>query len=154
MKRSGFRKQSISEIKAKQAIKRAKPKVKKVKKKSKSQAQLKKKLDAVFSKYIRQIHPARCYTCGISKHRKNLQCGHFISRQYLMTRWHENNCRPQCVGCNVYGNGKPLDFEENLKRELGDQYVEDMKKTRHQMLKVDSHWYHAEIEKYQALLDE
>lgn len=172
MKRSGFRKQSVEEIKAKQAAKRLKaaqkpPKATKPrvalkkrstgklggkKKKLKTQAQLKKQLDSVFSVYIRQKYPARCYTCGVSKRRKDLQCGHFISRQYLMTRWHENNCRPQCVGCNVFGNGKPLDFEENLKKELGEQYVEDMKKTRHQMLKVDRHWYQEQIDKYKALI--
>lgn len=81
-------------------------------------------------------------------HWKQIQNGHFISRQYLATRWHEDNCRPQDVGCNIYGNGKVLDFEERLKRELGSDYVEDMKMSRHKSLKLDRQWYTQQIAIY------
>ncbi len=129
------------------------PQVKsKPKKRVKTQAQLKKQLDTIFSLYIRKVHPARCYTCG--KTDTALQCGHFISRAYLATRFHENNCRPQCIGCNIFGHGKPLDFEENLKRDLGEQYVEDMKKLRHSIVKYDRAWYVDKINYYQSLLVE
>ena len=104
----------------------------------KSQAQLKKDLDKIFSVWIRLKHPRKCYTCG--KVETTLQCGHFVSRTYLATRWNENNCRPQCVGCNIWGNGKPLDFEENLKRELGETVVENLKQSRHQILKLTPSW--------------
>jgi hypothetical protein len=113
--------------------------------KRKSQAQLKKQLDKVFSIYIRQKYGDTCYTCGTTG---RLQCGHYISRQYLATRWDENNCRPQCVGCNIFGHGKPLDFEERLKAELGSELVEAMKKSRHQILKLDRAWYEREIQKF------
>lgn len=116
----------------------------------KSPMSLKKKLDSVFSKYIRQKYPARCYTCG--KVGVTLQCGHFVSRQYLATRWDENNCRPQCVGCNMFGNGQLLDFEENLKKELGHDFVEEMKKKRHLTLKLDRQWYLENIEKYSKMI--
>lgn len=111
----------------------------------KTTAKLKKELDRLFSLYIRAKYPKRCYTCGKSG---TLQCGHFIPRQYLATRWDENNCRPQCVGCNIFGGGKPLDFEERLKEELGSELVEKMKMSRHKILKLDRNWYLAEIEKY------
>ena len=117
----------------------------------KTQAQLKKELDAVFSKWIRAKYPAECYTCRATD--KTLQCGHFVSRQYLVTRWDENNCRPQCVGCNMFGNGKPLDFEERLKTELGSELVEKMKASRHQMMKVDRNWYTSQIELYKNKLN-
>lgn len=120
--------------------------------KTKTQAQLKKELDQIFSIFIRKIHPARCYTCG--KTEVKLQCGHFVSRSYLATRFHEDNCRPQCVGCNLFGNGKPLDFEENLKKELGEEYVEDMKKSRHDSPKLDRHWYGEKIAYYKGRVKE
>jgi hypothetical protein len=116
-------------------------------------AKLKKKLDSIFSQYIRLKYPAKCYTCGIRKHRKRLQNGHFISRQYLITRFDENNCRPQCVGCNMFGGGKPLDFEENLKKELGDDVVEKMKASRHQIVKLDRQWYVTNIEMYSRAIE-
>jgi hypothetical protein len=165
MKRSSFKKPTYEEAIEKLANKKPRTPLKrstfaskalkpkkaiKPKKKVKTQAQLKKELDKYFSLYIRKVHPAKCYTCG--KTNTSLQCGHFISRAYLATRFHENNCRPQCVGCNIFGNGKPLDFEENLKKELGELYVEKMKKLRHRVLKVDRKWYLEQIERYKELL--
>ena len=172
MKRSGFRQQTIEEVRQKQAVKRAKnaskPKVpivlkkaKKVAKQAKkprvkTQSQLKKILDSVFSVHIRKKYAdadgnTACYTCGKILPWQHIQNGHFVSRQYLATRWNEDNCRPQCWGCNGYGNGKPLDFEENLKRELGEEHVEKMKASRHQILKLDRHWYAEQIEKYKQV---
>jgi len=126
-------------------------------KKVKTQAQLKKELDTIFSIYIRQKFSDSdgnntCYTCGKAGTIKTMQNGHFVSRQYLATRWSENNCRIQCSGCNLFGNGKPLDFEERLKKDLGSEYVEKMKASRHISLKLDRHWYIAEIEKYKLLI--
>lgn len=112
---------------------------------------LKKRLDAVFSKYIRAKFPKVCYTC--KKPSDKLQCGHFVSRQYLATRWDEDNCRPQCWGCNGFGNGQLLDFEENLINEIGLKKVKALKLSRHQVLKLDREWYLTEIEKYATLLE-
>lgn len=119
-----------------------------------SPALLKKKLDAVFSKYVRHIHPAKCYTCGKVKQRKNLQCGHFISRVYLATRWEPDNCRPQCAGCNIFGNGMFLEFEERLTQELGAERVSELKRIRHNVFKPTKEWYLLEILRYQQLLGE
>ena len=125
------------------------------KRKSKSLAKYKKELDSIFSKYIRQIYAdndgqVSCYTCGKLMYWKKIQNGHFVSRQYIATRWSEDNCRPQCVGCNMYGNGKPLDFEENLKKELGDDFVEKMKASRHEIWKLDRAWYQEKIAHYKS----
>ena len=157
MKRSGFKKPRREDYEYKPVAPRQKPKIapgrtKLPKVKSRSQAKLKKLLDAVFSKYIRAIHPPVCYTCGKHSTPQNLQCGHFIPRQYLVTRWSEDNCRPQCVGCNIYGNGKPLDFEEHLKRDIGENEVEMMKMSRHVIRKLSTDWYEREIERYTKLL--
>lgn len=122
----------------------------KAKGKKRTPAQLKKELDRLFSIYIRSKYHRRCYTCG--KTEVTLQNGHFVSRSYLITRWDERNCRPQCVGCNLFGGGKPLDFEENLKRELGERVVEEMKASRHKIMKVSTVWYESEIERYKELL--
>lgn len=115
----------------------------------KSMAKLKKELDAVYSKYIRAKFPKKCYTCGYVG---NLQCGHFVSRQYLATRWEDDNCRPQCAMCNIWGRGMLLDFEENLKKELGDVRVEEMKASRHQIIKLDIPWYEERIAHYKSLI--
>jgi len=46
----------------------------------------------------------------------------------------------------------PLDFEENLKRDLGHDVVEQIKASRHQILKLDRAWYMEKINYYKALL--
>jgi hypothetical protein len=132
-------------------VKRPLRATKKVKIKKDTPAKLKKLLDAVFSKYIRAKYPKECYTCG--RKDATLQCGHFVSRSYLNTRWNESNTRPQCVGCNLFGGGKPLDFEERLKRELGDEAVEALKKSRHTTLKVGRKYYEEQIALYQQALE-
>lgn len=114
--------------------------------KKKGVAHLKRKLDSVFSKYIRAKYPKVCYTC--QKPSNALQCGHFVSRQYLASRWEEDNCRPQCWGCNGYGRGQLLDFEENLKHELGESRIEEVKRSRHAIVKLTPDWYEGQIKHY------
>lgn len=90
--------------------------------KKKSNAKLKKELDKIFSEYIRKSSSnksgrSRCYTCDKEADWRQLQCGHFISRSYLSTRFDEDNCRSQCVGCNIFGGGKPVEFARKLEKE-------------------------------------
>ena len=42
----------------------------------------------------------QCVTCGVSKHWKEMQGGHFISRRYTATKLLEENIHSQCPGCN------------------------------------------------------
>ena len=127
--------------------------------KKKTEAQLKRELDKLVSLYVRQYWAndegmVACYTCHKTGHWKSMHCGHYIPRNVLITRWNENNLRPQCVGCNMFGNGKPLDFEERLKREIGEKEVEQMKASRHKVFKVDRIWYEEQIEIYTKKLEE
>ena len=71
---------------------------------------LKRELDRVFSIWTRRRFAdangmARCVTCGSLKPWKELQCGHFVKRHHLATRWHPLNCAPQCPSCNVFMGG-------------------------------------------------
>lgn len=90
--------------------------------------QVKKKLDAVFSLYIRHKYAdwkgyVACVSCGTVKQIKEMQCGHYVSRSHLSTRWDENNCFPQCVGCNVFKNGNYPAFTAYLLKEKGEEFV-------------------------------
>lgn len=114
-------------------------------------SKLKKELDRVFSLFIRAKYPKKCYTCG--KVSDKLQNGHFVPRIYLATRWMESNCRPQCPGCNIWGRGQLLDFEENLKKELGIEKVEMIKQARHKLFKLDTAWYESQIDLYKQKLN-
>lgn len=98
--------------------------------KAKTHAKLKKELDAVFSKYIRWYYAdhtgcVECYTCGTTKPVKEMQNGHFQSRRHTSTRWEINNCRPQCVKCNMFSQGEQYLFGQKLKAEIGEEAVEE-----------------------------
>lgn len=123
--------------------------------KPQSLSKLKAKLDKVFSIYIRMKFADKegyctCYTCPKRLPWQSMQNGHFVSRSYLAVRWDENNCRPQCVGCNVFASGRPLEFEEHLKNEIGDVAVEDLKSRRNQIVKLTPDWYINKISEYEA----
>lgn len=90
--------------------------------KAKTTSRLKKDLDSIFSRYIRLTYAdadgfVNCYTCPKRLFWKEIQNGHFISRGYLATRFSEDNCRPQCVGCNMFGGGKQVEFSRKLELE-------------------------------------
>jgi hypothetical protein len=75
------------------------------------------KLDTVFSEYIRlrdsdQNGICKCITCGEYKHWREIDCGHFISRDHHGVRWEEENCHAQCQSCNRFKSGKQ--FEHGL----------------------------------------
>ena len=87
----------------------------------KSKSRLVKKLDSIFSKYIRLKHSKNgictCFTCGRKYEVKKIHAGHFMSRRHYSTRWDEENVRPQCYGCNVGNQGKQYEFAINLNKE-------------------------------------
>jgi hypothetical protein len=84
-----------------------------------------KELDTVFSQYIRlrfaKNEIAECVTCGKKDHWKKLQNGHFMSRSNYSTRWDENNCQVQCVGCNVYRAGEQYKYSLFLGNKLAEE---------------------------------
>ncbi len=102
--------------------------MKKVKRKT-----LIKKLDAIFSEYIRRKHAnkngiVKCYTCNKKAYWKGegMQNGHFISRNSRILRWREDNCRPQCYSCNCHFYGRQYVFALNLNKEYGYNIAEEL----------------------------
>lgn len=120
-------------------------------------SKLKKKLDAIFSKYIRHKYAkdgmVTCYTCGHTNEIKKMQNGHFIPRQYLRTRFDERNCRPQCYACNVLYGGQSSAFALKLQEEYGDDIIKELEKDRMTPIKLDVPWYQEKIKEYTEKLN-
>lgn len=113
-------------------------------------SKLKKELDRVFSLYIRAKYGPNCYTCDSERGTQN---GHFVIRQYLFTRWEEDNCRPQGFGCNIRRKGNTIEFEERLKKELGDTRVEELKASRKILVKMTEEVYRERIAYFKDLIN-
>jgi len=88
-----------------------------------NRSKLVKKLDTIFSIFIRRKNSVNeistCFTCGKKDHWKKLQNGHFQSRKHYSTRWDEINCQVQCAGCNVFKYGEQYVFGNKLDRKYG-----------------------------------
>ena len=83
-----------------------------------------KKLDRVFSKYIRLRDRVdgdfcKCCTCGRVKHWKEMDAGHFINRRYYGVRFDERNVHAQCRYCNRFNEGEQAKYAEFLKKKCG-----------------------------------
>lgn len=75
------------------------------------------KLDDVFSQFIRLRDSdnngvCKCITCGQFDHWQSCDAGHFITRDNMATRWDEENVHAQCQKCNRFLSGKQ--FEHGL----------------------------------------
>lgn len=137
-----------------------KPLPKQGKKKPKSVSKLKKELDKLHSELIRRKYAnqeglVKCYTCPKVLHWKHIQCGHFISRSYLATRFVEENTMPQCVGCNIFGGGRSVAFADGLERDIGVGTVQALYSKARELTKWGTKDYEAKIaevkEKLKAL---
>ena len=98
------------------------------------------KADAAMSVYVRMKHSdadgyITCVSCGNLHHWKDVDCGHFIPKSRgAAVRWVEENCHPECRGCNrfshshligytlymidVYGRSKIAELEQMARKPL------------------------------------
>lgn len=79
-------------------------------------------IDWVFSRIVRitaadKYGNCECYTCGSKKHWSLQQCGHFVPRANMATRWDFRNVRVQDKACNEGKHGNLEVFEANLNKE-------------------------------------
>ncbi len=122
-----------------------------------SRSKLVKKLDAVFSQYIRLKDSvdeiATCFTCGKKDHWKKLQNGHFQSRKHYATRWDEQNCQVQCAGCNVFRYGEQFLFAKYLDERFYDGLSDELYYKSKQIVKYSNIEIEEMILKYKKLVD-
>lgn len=89
--------------------------------KDESRANLIADLDAVFSLFLRikssdKNGIAQCVTCHTKDHYKNMDCGHWIPRANMGTRWNEYNTGVQCKKCNQFNYGEEKKFAEYIEK--------------------------------------
>lgn len=127
--------------------------------KKKSRKSIVKRLDTVFSLYIRLRYAnnemVECYTCGkVSHFKKGMQCGHFQSRKSYATRWDLDNCKVQCYGCNVMKYGEQYKFGLKLDKEFGVGTAEKLLIKSKKIVKYSNDDLESLITYYNNLLNE
>lgn len=87
-------------------------------------SQADKKLWPVFSEFIRlrdadENGMCSCFTCGLMRHWKQMDCGHGLGRQHKSTKYHEKNNHAQCKRCNGFEGGMRERYKENVDKKYG-----------------------------------
>ena len=105
-----------------------------------TRTKLVKKLDTIFSQYIRKVNSdneiSTCFTCGKQDHWKKLQNGHFQSRR----------------GCNVFKYGEQFIFGQNLDRKFGEGTARRLHIKAQETIKITSPELEEMIFKYENLV--
>ena len=115
--------------------------------------------DRYFSLYIRlrdcdENGIGTCCTCGAMKPVKEMDCGHFIKRQHMATRFSEMNCAVQCKRCNAFEQGRDADFERFLIEKYGEERVawlkmqgkSSCKRSKFELTEIAKHYKQRAIE--------
>lgn len=90
------------------------------------------KADKWFSIWVRlrdadENGLAKCCTCGKMIDVKYSDCGHFIKRQHMATRFDERNCACQCKKCNGFEQGRDVEFAEFIEKKYGGSVLIQLK---------------------------
>ena len=122
---------------------------------------LTRKLDEIFSKYIRLRDcpdgVGKCISCGKPHAYSGMDAGHFIGREVLPTRWDPVNVNCQDRFCNRFKEGEKDRYAEGLEKKYGPGTVDKLRLKANQpyrvypdMLKALIAHYEKEVESLEA----
>lgn len=163
MKRSGFKKKTLAEIKEKQAEKLKVVHIVKIDKKTAKKGQilrnktlsisitsLKKKLWNIVSKRIKERDNYICFTSGKKVEGVNAHCGHGKPMGACGGRlkYHPKNlhCQSYHENINLGGNGREYYKRQVMK--YGQDVIDELDKLDNKFMKVDKFFYETLIELY------
>ena len=122
--------------------------------KKNNSASLKRRLDTEFSRYIRlrDMIPGttvfRCISCGLIKPINQADCGHYINRSHMNTRYSEINCNAQCKNCNRFDEGNIQGYRRGLVMKYGEKKVLLLESSKYETRKYAEYEYEALIAHY------
>ena len=122
-----------------------------------SVSKLKKKLDRIYSQYIRLKNSkdgyCTCISCGAKKPWKEMDCGHYVKRNISSTRYYEKNTYPQCKSCNIFKDGNYPNFTFRLVGMYGPEILEDLAEMSRKIKKFKPYELEEMIEEYKEKLE-
>lgn len=100
-----------------------------IKKKSNlTTSKLKKKLDRLFSQFIKLRDGGqdyfKCISCQKTKPLNQFNAGHYWSRRYMSTRYDEKNVNGQCIHCNMFLSGNIQGYTTGLLKKYGSEILQ------------------------------
>ena len=104
-----------------------------------------KKLDKVFSEYVRKRDSLdghfTCCSCGQRKPYALADAGHFINRRWMALRWDERNVHAQCSSCNRFDEGNLIGYYRFMLSKYGQDIIDML-----ESLKTPYKWSDGELD--------
>ena len=118
-------------------------------------ANLKDKLDRIFSEFIRLRDSdsngyCRCISCGAVHHWKDVDCGHYVNRSHMATRYDERNCNAQCRKCNRFDEGNNIGYTKGLIAKYGDKVIDELYVKKYSISKMSKAEFEILIDHYKT----
>lgn len=117
---------------------------------------LKDKLDRIFSLFIRHRDSKdgafKCISCGQIKSYSLADCGHYINRANMTTRFDEINCNAQCSHCNRFREGNNQGYRKGLIKKYGEPAIEMLEMKKHNTSNISSAELRVMIDLYSSKL--
>ena len=128
-------------------------KIKRAVLKATGQKSLKTGLDRIFSVYVRLRDAdangyCRCISCGSVHHWTECDCGHYVNRGHMSTRYDEKNCNAQCRRCNRFDEGNQIGYTRGLIKKYGIGVIDLLEVRKHTVSQMTPFDYEALIEHY------
>lgn len=116
-------------------------------------------LDKWFSLYIRLRDSdangyGRCISCGKVIHYTDADCGHFVNRSHMNTRYDERNCNLQCRGCNRFDEGNNIGYTRGLIAKYGEKVINELYVKKHLYRKYSEFEFKELIKYYKSKIKE
>ena len=69
----------------------------------------------------------QCVTCGVTKHWKEMDAGHFIPKKRgLSIYFVEEAIHPQCTYCNRFNSGQLIEYTRYMQNMYGIDFVDEL----------------------------
>jgi len=96
---------------------------------------LKKILWKLLREKILKRDGGKCVSCGMMGN----QCGHYVKKSICNLKWqyHVDNLGCQCVRCNVFLNGNPVEYRKWMVKRYGVDFVEWLEDEYNKPLPMD-----------------
>ncbi len=124
-------------------------------------SKLKKKLDKIFSEYIRLRDSdykgnCKCISCGkeAPAFGGSTHAGHLFSRRYLSIRFDEKNVNAQCSYCNTFLSGNQIKAARGVENKWGEGTVANLESRMHVTTKLSRIDYEEAIENIKRKIKE
>jgi len=99
--------------------------------------------DEVHSKYVRLKETENgcgvCVSCGEVKPYDKLDCGHFVGRSFMSTRYWDKNTHIQCISCNRFHEGAKDEYALWLIKKYGVGIIEELNKKKREIKQWEPH---------------